>query len=249
MLKQELRRHSLIFAKKRDLRIDESYSSAIIFSDIADNFHPDSYRNICNHADWKARTLKPHPNVPGVNEMQSSNSSDALLMNIFCHPSIGEWKGVKKVLGSELDTFAFGVPGEIQLYKDEQDTTEIDLRLADSLCEAKFTETNFTKKRSSIVENYAGLKEAFHIEALPRKGDDYDNYQIIRNLLASIQYDQKHILFCDERRPDLARRYMETVSCLQDVKRRLNCRVIFWQELVAACGATLRDWIKEKYGI
>lgn len=249
MLKQEIRRSSLAFAKLRGLNVDDSHSSAIIFSNITDNFHPDSYRNISNHADWNARTLKPHPNVPGVKEMQSSNSSDALLMNIFCHPLIGKWTGVKKVVESELDTIVFGVPGAIQLYKGGTDTTEIDLSLTDSLCEAKLTESDFTKKRSLVVENYAGLKEAFHIETLPRKGDDYDNYQIIRNLLASIQHNRKHILFCDERRPDLAMRYMETVSCLRDIKRRVNCRVIFWQELVAACGATLRDWIEEKYGM
>ena len=181
--------------------------------------------------------------------MQSSNSSDALLMSIFCHPLIGKWTGVKKVVGSDLKKIAFGFPGAIRLCNGGSDTTEIDLSLANSLCEAKLTESDFTKKRPSVVENYTGLKEAFHIEALPRKGVDYDNYQIIRNLLASVQFNRKHILFCDERRPDLAKRYMETVSCLRDIKRRVDCRIVFWQELVAACGATLRDWIEEKYGM
>lgn len=249
MLKQEIRRSSLAFAKRRGLNVDDSHSSAIIFSNIADNFHPDSYRNITNHADWKARTMKPHPNVLGVKEMQSSNSSDALLMNIFCHPLINKWTGPKKVIGSNLEMIAFGFPGAIRLYSGGSDSTEIDLSLTDSLCEAKLTESDFTKKRPSVVENYAGLAEAFHIEALPRKGSDYDNYQIIRNFLASVQHNRKHILFCDERRTDFVKRYMETVSCLRDVKRRTNCRVIFWQEIVAACGATLREWIGEKYGI
>ena len=248
-LKQVLRRSSLAFAKRRDLTIDDSHSSAIIFSNVADSFHPDSYKNICKNADWKARTLKPHPNIPGIKEMQSSNSSDALLMNIFCHPLVGKWAGVKKVLGSDLESVDFGFPGAVRLCNGEADTTEIDLSLTDSLCEAKLTESDFTKKRPSVVENYAGLKGAFHIEVLPRKVDDYDNYQIVRNLLASAQHNRKHYLFCDERRPDLARRYMDTVSCLRDVHMRVNCRVIFWQEVVAACGASLREWIEEKYGM
>jgi hypothetical protein len=249
VLKQELRRSSLAFATRRCLTVDDSHSSAIIFSNIADSFHPDSYENISKHAEWESRTLKSHPNVHGVKEMQSSNSSDALLMNIFCHPLIRKWSGVKKVIGSDLEFVSFGFPGAIQLCSGEADTTEIDLSLTDSLCEAKLTETDFTKKRPSVVENYAGLKEAFHIDALPRKGNDYDNYQIIRNLLASVQHNRKHILLCDERRPDLVKRYMDTVSCLRDVQRRMNCRVIFWQELVAVCGSSLRKWIEEKYGM
>jgi len=248
-LKKELRQSSLAFAKRRCLTVDDSHSSAIIFSNIADCFHPDSYENISKHADWKARTQKPHPNVPGVKEMQSSNSSDALLMNIFCHPFIGKWAGVKNIIRSDLESVSFGYHGAVKLCNGEADTTEIDLSLTDSFCEAKLTESDFTKKQPTVVENYVGLKETFHIEALPRKGNDYDNYQIIRNLIASVQHNRKHFLLCDERRPDLVRRYMGTVSCLREVQSRVNCRVIFWQELVAACGASLREWIEEKYGI
>ena len=84
---------------------------------------------------------------------------------------------------------------------------------------------------------------------LERNGDFYKNYQIIRNLLASIQHGRKHILICDERRPDLVRRYMQTAMCLKDVRHRKNCRVIFWQELIGACGASLRNWLEEKYAM
>lgn len=229
--------------------MDDSHSSAIIFSAVADNFHPDAYNNINRNSDWKTRTLKAHPNIRGTKEMQSSNSSDALLMNLFCHPSIGKWSGVRKVIGSDIESASFGFPGMIQLCTGRADTTEIDMSLPDAFCEAKLTESDFTKKRPSVVENYAELRNAFHINALPRKRDDYDNYQVIRNLLASVQHKRKHYLFCDERRPDLAMRYMETVSCLRDVQMRAKCRVIFWQEIVAACGASLREWIEEKYGM
>jgi hypothetical protein len=187
--------------------------------------------------------------VPGVKEMQSSNSSDALLMNIFCHPSIRKWTGVKKLLGNDLESIAFGFPGSVRISNGQTDTTEIDLALSDMFCEAKLTESDFTHKRLSVVEKYKGLYETFYVEALPRIGDDYDNYQIIRNLLAATQHDRKHILLCDERRPDLVRRYMTTVSCLRDVHLRMKCRVIFWQEIVVACGNSLREWTEEKYGL
>jgi hypothetical protein len=249
MLKQEIRRYALTFANRRGLPVDDSHVSAVIFCNIADSFHPESFANILSHSDWNDRTMKTHQNVPGVKEMQSSNSSDALLMNIFCHPSIRKWTGIKKLLENDLDSITFGFPGSVKIRNGQTDTTEIDLALSDVFCEAKLTESDFTHKRPSVVENYEGLYETFHVEALPRIGDDYDNYQIIRNLLAATQHDRKHILLCDERRPDLVRRYMITVSCLRDVHWRMKCRVIFWQEIVVACGNSLREWIEEKYGM
>ena len=249
MLKQEIRKAAFTYAKRCNLPIDESYKSAVIFQNLADNFHPVSFANIVSHAEWYCRTSKAHQNVTGALEMQSSNSSDALLMNIFCHPSIQSWAGVKKVLGNDIDSIAFGFPGEVQINKGQQDSTEIDMALPGLFCEAKLTEYDFTQKRPAVVENYDSLRAAFHVEVLPRVGDEYDNYQIIRNLLAAIEHDRGHILLCDERRTDLIRRYLETVSCLRDVTIRKKCRVIFWQEVIAACNKSLREWIKEKYGI
>jgi hypothetical protein len=248
MLRHNLKKCALAFARRRRISVDDTHSSAVIFYN-SNNFHPDSYTNIAKNRDWIARTMKPHQNVPGVREMQSSNSSDALLMNIFCHPSIHKWTGVKKLLENDLESIIFGFPGKVRFGNGQTDTTEIDMALSDVFCEAKLTEPDFTQKSPSVVERYDGLHETFYVEVLPRAGDDYDNYQIIRNLLASKEHNRKHILFCDERRPDLVRRYMTTVSCLRDVQRRMKCRVIFWQEIVAACGNSLREWIEEKYGL
>jgi hypothetical protein len=248
-LKQDIRKHALFFATRRSLPVDDTHASALIFRNLDDNFHPESLKNIRRTADWNARTRKAHQNVTGVLEMQSSNSSDALLMNIFCHPSIKQWAGVRKVLGNNMATIEFGVPGKVRINNGQTDTTEIDMALPGAFCEAKLTEADFTHKRAEVVENYDGFQETFHIEALPRVGTDYDNYQIIRNLLAAKQHNRDHILFCDERRPDLARRYLTTVSCLRDIEVRNRCRVIFWQEIVATCGESLRKWIEEKYGI
>lgn len=237
------------YAKRRNLPIDDSYKSAVIFRNLADNFHPESSANISSHPEWKERTTKKHPNVADALEMQSSNSSDALLMNIFCHPLIQKWKGVKKVLENNLDSITFGFPAKVRIIGVKSDKTEIDMALPGLFCEAKLTESDFTQKRSSVVESYESLLAAFHVESLTRIGDDYDNYQIIRNLLASIEQDYNHILLCDERRSDLLKRYMDTVSCLRDTQRRRRCRVIFWQEVVSACGSSLREWIEEKYGM
>ncbi len=248
-LKEDLWQAAKNYADKKNFPIDESHKSTIIFKSLKDNFHPDSYKNIIKNPKWEERTLKSHQNVTGVKEMQSSNSSDALLMNIFCHPDIGQWKGVRNLIGGQLDTINFGIPGNVHINGGQIDKTEIDMELTGLFCEAKLTESDFTKKEKDIVERYDNLNDIFHKEELHRIGENYCNYQIIRNLLAAFQYGKKHMLLCDERRPDLVRKYMQTVTCLKAIHNRKKCRVVFWQEIVDACGATLRDWIAEKYGM
>jgi hypothetical protein len=247
-LKQGIRRASLTFAHKRNLPIDDSHSSAVIFRNLSDSFHPESFTSINNQPNWRARITKAH-HVQGTKEMQSSNSSDALLMNIFCHPGAQRWKGLKNLIEDPLKPINFGFRCHVRINGGKNDSTEIDMEIPGIFCEAKLTETDFTQKPAKIVENYDNLQRVFHVGALPRLGNNYDNYQVIRNLLASIEHNRKHILFCDERRPDLVRRYMTTVLCLRNVEHRNKCRVIFWQELISACGSSLRDWIEEKYGM
>ena len=60
------------------------------------NFHPASYANICANPAWLHRLSKPHTASRRSRarkdwqwmELDSANSSDALLMNIFCHPGV-----------------------------------------------------------------------------------------------------------------------------------------------------------------
>jgi hypothetical protein len=60
------------------------------------NFHPASYAAICANPDWHHRLTKTHTAHRRVRaradwqwmELDCANSSDALLMNIFCHPSV-----------------------------------------------------------------------------------------------------------------------------------------------------------------
>jgi hypothetical protein len=60
------------------------------------NFHPASYAAICANANWSRRLIKAHTAYRRVRaradwqwkELDCANSSDALLMNIFCHPEV-----------------------------------------------------------------------------------------------------------------------------------------------------------------
>ena len=57
------------------------------------------------------RLKKDHTKVQNAYEMQSSNSSDALLMNIFCHPKLNSWKGIRNLFGVSDIKPEFGIQG------------------------------------------------------------------------------------------------------------------------------------------
>ena len=223
--------------------------SAVLFCNLADSFCSDSYEAIQSNADWNARTEKAHQQVPGSLEMQSSNSSDALLMNIFCHPKIATWKGVQDVLGFVVDKPVFGFKACVPKHGTDGDKTEIDLAIGNCFAEAKLTEEGFTEKLKSEVEKYEGFADVFHVSSLAQDANNYRNYQVIRNILAAVHHDKDHILFCDQRRPDLVRDYLSTVACVREVRVRERCRVIFWQEIAQNAGKSLRDFLETKYGI
>jgi len=245
----ELKRLAEAYALEKGLTINTSHQSAVIFEEIEDNFFPASFKSIQSHGKWPERLGKSHQTVPRVKEMQSSNSSDALLMSIFCHPKIDSWKGVRDLLGVSSIDPVFGDKPRVKKNGTKGDETEIDLTLEKVFVEAKLTESGFTEKEVFEVENYTELKSVFDTEALPRKSDCFANYQVIRNLLASIQLGNRHLLICDERRPDLVRSYFETVVCLRDGKHRKSCGVVFWQEISMVCGTDLKEYLAQRYGI
>lgn len=65
-----------------------------------------------------------------VKELDSCNSSDALLMNIFCHPRIDDWKSPKKLLGIfNIGEAKFGFLAKVKKSNGQDDATEIDMKL------------------------------------------------------------------------------------------------------------------------
>jgi len=73
------------------------------------NFHPLSYREIAKHSHWAKRLGKVHTAFKrsraranwSWKELDCANSSDALLMNIFCHPGLTASALVQGMLGVE----------------------------------------------------------------------------------------------------------------------------------------------------
>ncbi len=256
-LRKQLSVRAERYANKHRLHFDKSPGEVIIFKkdenkNIHGNFLDSSYRNILGKESWRARLEKPHPSFPGtkqqVKELDSCNSSDALLMNIFCHPKIDEWKSFKRLLGlSKIGEPEFGFLGKVRKNGGQEDATEIDMKLDGILMEAKLTEKDFTKKEKRIVESYDNFKKVFSEELLPQSSEDYLNYQLIRNILAAYQHNLSFLLLCDARRPDLVKEFYSTARCVRDDRLRVKCNIVFWQEIAQNVGEELRDFLVEKY--
>jgi hypothetical protein len=146
------------------------------------NFHPASYAAICANPDWYRRLTKVHTahrrsraraDWPWM-ELDCANSSDALLMNIFCHPQVFNGStlapAVANLLGVEPTTQPnFGIHPGVPLRNGNLDRTEIDLQLNNLFVEAKLTETSFQTARPRLIERYRDLEAVFDLGRLPRK--------------------------------------------------------------------------------
>src|SRR5262249_35861259 len=143
---------------------------------------------------WQRRLLKVHAQakrcLPAAErrwqELDSSMSSDALLMNIFCYPRITERREGCGRLGIDRGSrpeFGFRPPRALLSGKTER--TEIDMKLGTMLFEAKLTEGDFQTQRAEIVEGYRDFKTIFEHRRLRTKDKRYRSYQLIRNVLAA----------------------------------------------------------------
>lgn len=236
----------------------ENTKSSIIFNSLEYSFHHQSWKTIQENEDYKNRTEKIHPNTiaKGIYEMQSSNSSDALAMNIFCHPKFMEWKEIYQLFQLPPKfSIEFGFNPKIQKTvnnKIEYDSTEVDVFINNSIIgECKLTESDFTSKSKNVVEQYKEFKNVFYFDKLLQDENQYFNYQLIRNILAANQHDCRFILFCDMRRPDLAKSFYQTIRCIKDdyLNLRTRCEIIYWQDIAHVVGADLKKFLNEKYGI
>jgi len=157
------------------------------------NFHPSAYARICAHPDWIRRLAKVHTASRRSSarhdwqwmELDSASSSDALLMNIFCHPEVFDGTQLSAPVAALLNvdrsaTPCFGarpgVPLRTQLkprtkssaQRTAVDRTEIDLTVGDLYIEAKLTESDFQLATPALIERYRDLEIVFDTARLPR---------------------------------------------------------------------------------
>lgn len=223
------------------------------------NFHPASYEAIRTNPDWIKRLAKAHTskrtalprNVRGFwAELDSSNSSDALLMNIFCYPGVMASTQVQHLLGVEGDISPrFGWKARVPLSNGRSDRTEVDMVLGDLLVEAKLTEAEFQSRGKEALRGYRDLTEVFLLRELPQSRDAYQCYQLIRNVLAAHAGGKAFCVLLDHRRPDLIEMWYAVMRAVKLPQLRTRLKVLTFQELAPVLPDDLRSFLAEKYGI
>ena len=222
------------------------------------NFLDSSYRAILNNPEWKRRLAKIHSQAKHSlprserrwRELDSCMSSDALLMNVFCHPHTLRNQRLRSMLGvAPEDGPVFGFPARVPLLTGHKDRTEVDMKLGTLLIEAKLTESDFQFRAIELTERYRDLNEVFDCRMLPRVGYQYASYQLIRNVLAAHALQLSFCVLLDARRPDLIEAWYAVMRCVKDSELRTRCKVLTWQEMTATLAPQLRRFLAQKYGI
>ena len=183
-LRLELCRRNQLYA--RDWAHVESYGNPPVIVYEPDdqrhgNFFEPTYEAIVCKPEWARRFDKVHAQAARSlprqqfdpkrrwRELDSSTSSDALLMNIFCTPGVADSMAVRNALGIESAAEpVFGWKARVPLVSGRFDRTEVDMRLGSLLVEAKLTESDFQMREARIVEAYRDFDEVFDRHLLPR---------------------------------------------------------------------------------
>jgi len=260
LLRLELSERARKYARRHGLAFQESYGSSpvVVFPECGEdhgNFFPPSYRTILANAGWKKRLSKVHTSdsLPRADrrwcELDSSSSSDALLMNVFCAPDLFADGGVNGLLGTDATKPQFGFKARVPLVEGKFDRTEVDMRLGNLLVEAKLTEGDFQTKSKEFVNRYRDFENVFRRRDLPQSKTTYSCYQLIRNVLAASALDCSFCVMLDARRPDLLEQWYAVMRCVKDAELRVCCKVLTWQELSEVVPEALQEFLDEKYGI
>lgn len=234
---------------------------SVIYSDndgVHGNFLPAAYRRILAKEDWSRRLRKVYTASRSVPrqmdrrraELDCANSSDALLMNIFCYPGVLARRSVCSVLGIDRRSQAeFGFRPRTPLRAGHVDRTEIDLKLGDLLIEAKLTEGDFQSARPELLQRYRDFDAVFEVDLLPSLNGVLRSYQLLRGILAAEYLKMSFCVLCDQRRPDLIEDWYQIVSSVRSADLRCRLKVLTWQELAVCLCRTQQKFLGSKYGI
>ena len=253
-------RHASIYGYRHE-RTDGSVPGILFGQDEGGrhgNFHPLSYGRICANKAWAKRLEKTHTAAKRMRarsdwqwkELDCSNSSDALLMNIFCYPEVMAGLGIRTMFDAEWGAEPeFGFKPRVPLQNGKWDATEIDMRIGGLLIEAKLTESDFQSASPRLLERYRDLDTVFDLSSLPTKNGKYGGYQLIRGTLAAFALESSFCVLCDARRPDLVEVWFQVLGAVRQIELRCRLKLLTWQELACTLPLDLRDFLAQKYGI
>ncbi|HXR37884.1 MAG TPA: hypothetical protein VN776_02265 [Terracidiphilus sp.] len=178
-LRRELGERNRVWARGR-AHVESYGDPPVIVYALSDdgrhgNFFDLSYAAILARPEWMRRFDKIHAQGRALpraesgrrwRELDSSMSSDALLMNVFCAPGA---TALRQTLGVDSEAEpVFGWKARVPLASGKFDRTEVDMRWGGLLVEAKLTEGDFQTRAARIVEGYRDFDAVFERELLPR---------------------------------------------------------------------------------
>src|SRR5258708_18807416 len=151
LLRQELKVRNTAYAALRNLPHALSYGEApvVVYHPFCEerrhgNFLDASYQAILERPEWRRRLTKVHTShsLPrgdrGWCELDSGMSSDALLMNVFCHPGTITQRALQSFLGVDGSSVPeFGLRARVPLLNGRTDRTEVDMTLGTLLVKSK----------------------------------------------------------------------------------------------------------------
>jgi hypothetical protein len=144
------------------------------------NFFEPAYAAMTRRPEWMRRFDKVHAQGRSIpksisdparrwRELDSSMSSDALLMNVFCTPGVVDSAEVRQMLGiAGQPEVVFGWKARVPFGNGRFDRTEVDMRWGDLLVESKLTESDFQCREASLVEAYRDFATVFDAGLLPK---------------------------------------------------------------------------------
>jgi hypothetical protein len=243
------------------------------------NFFDPAYAAIAAQPEWQHRFDKIHTGQKSLpkaessrrwRELDSSMSSDALLMNIFCTPGVIESPVLRRTLGSLLveaklteADFQTKTAAVVEGYRDFDAVFDRDLLPRVSLATkrrrepAEFPE-DYTQEfeealpetlRSGFLAQPLQTPATFAADRSTAVVAGYASYQLIRNALAAYSQGSSFCVIHDARRPDLREAWFEVLAAVKSAEMRVRLKVLTWQELVALLPEDLQAFLDCKYGI
>ncbi|GGG91964.1 hypothetical protein GCM10011586_03240 [Silvibacterium dinghuense] len=224
-----------------------------------DNFLPEVHAEILARPAWARRLEKVHTAYRRSRaradwpwrELDAAVSSDALLMNIFCHPASSRNTALHALLGEAAGSEPeFGIRPRTPLASGRGDTTEIDMRIGHLLVEAKLTESDFQIAPERLIHRYRDIEEVIDIASLPRLEDGrFPGYQLVRGALAAHATGLSFAVLCDARRPDLIESWLQVQRCIRPLELRIRLKLLTWQEIAATLESGHQGFLGARYGI
>lgn len=263
-LRQELSLRNLQFALRHSYlhELSDGQVPSILFGRDEHgrhgNFHPNAYRRICANDRWARRLEKVHTAYKRSRvrrnwewkELDCCNSSDALLMSIFCHSDVLNRPATQALLGTDANAVPeFGFKPRTPLRNSKCDNTEIDMKLGELLVEAKLTESNFQSAETNLISRYRDLETVFDLEELPTQNGRHCGYQLIRGALAAYATGGAFCVMCDARRPELVEGWYRIMQAVRPFDLRCRLKLLTWQEVATVLPKDLQQFLSEKYGI